>query len=156
VTASRRTELFVGAVVMREAEVLLVRQSAGHPLAGRWTIPWGRVEPGESPMSAALRETAEEGGVEARLEGLLGVQELPAPQAGGVALVYLCTHVAGDLQPRDRETDAAAYFSTTAVAALSAQMEPWSQWLVLRVLAGGHALVRAAGDNPLQSHGAFL
>ena len=85
-------ELFVGAVVRREKEILLVRQSAGHPLEGQWTTPWGRVEPGESPMSAAVREAMEEGGISARVESLLGVQELPAPQLGGGALVYLCEH----------------------------------------------------------------
>src|SRR5690349_8654952 len=59
------SDLLVGAVVMRAEEVLLVRQSPGHPLEGQWTIPWGRVEPGESPASAALREVQEEGGVTA-------------------------------------------------------------------------------------------
>src|SRR5262245_57068283 len=102
-----RMQLFVGAVVRRDAEVLLVRQSVGHSLAGQWTVPWGRVEPGESPMIAAVREVQEEAGVQAAVVGLLGVQELPEPQSGDVALVYLCEHVSGDLVPQERETDAA-------------------------------------------------
>ena len=91
-----KTQLYVGAVVQRDGEVLLVRQSPGHSLAGQWTIPWGHVDAGESPMAAALREVLEEGGVEATVEGLLGVQELPAPLQGGVGLVYLCRHTSGD------------------------------------------------------------
>jgi len=105
----RKTELFVGAVVRRDGEVLLVRQSPGHSLAGQWTIPWGRVDPGESPMTAAIREVREEAAIEAVVEGLLGVQELPDPHLGGVALVYQCKHLSGDLIPRDTETDAARY-----------------------------------------------
>lgn len=151
-----RTGLFVGAVVKRGNEVLLVRQSAGHSLAGKWTIPWGRVEAGESPMTAALREVREEGGVEASVEGLLGVQEMPAPWAGGVALIYLCAHRSGDLVPRDRETDAAAYYTLAGLDTPGQEMEPWSDWLVRRVLAGRFAVVPAAGDNPLQRHGAFF
>ena len=127
-----KTQLYVGAVVQRDGEVLLVRQSPGHSLAGQWTIPWGHVDAGESPMAAALREVLEEGGVDAMVEGLLGVQELPAPLQGGVGLVYLCRHVGGDLQPRDKETDASRYVSLAALDALTEPKEPWSDWLIRR------------------------
>lgn len=150
------TELFVGAVVKRDDEVLLVRQSPGHPLAGQWTIPWGRVDAGESPSAAALREIREEAGVEAVVQGLLGVQELPEPQRGGVALVYLCSHVGGDLIPTDRETDAARYYSVAALDALRENKEPWSYWLVRRIFAGAFTLTRCDSTNPLQTQGAFL
>jgi ADP-ribose pyrophosphatase YjhB (NUDIX family) len=73
------TVVCVGAVVRRGDAVLLVRQSPGHSLAGQWTVPWGRLENGESPLAAALREVQEEGGVHAAVDGLLGVQELPEP-----------------------------------------------------------------------------
>jgi ADP-ribose pyrophosphatase YjhB (NUDIX family) len=114
-----KTVVFVGAVVRRSDEILLVRQSPGHPLEGEWTVPWGRAETGEAPVSAALRETHEEGGVRAKVDGLLGVQELPAPLEGAFALVYLCTHVSGEPEPRDRETDAAAYYSLQTLTELS-------------------------------------
>jgi len=149
-------ELFVGVLVRKKGAALLVRQSAGHPLAGRWTVPWGHVEPNESPLEAALRETLEEAGVEARILGLLGVQELPAPQLGGVALVYLGEHVSGDPSPRDRETDAARYFSAAELAELEEPLEPWSRWLAMRVLRNEHTLVRNAASSPLSAHGAFL
>jgi mutator protein MutT len=152
----RRTQLFVGAVVKRGDEVLLVRQSDGHSLAGQWTIPWGGVEPGESPSAAAIREVREEAGVEAVVQGLLGVQELPAPQRGGVALVYLCSHLGGDLIPTDQETDAACYYNASALEALREGKEPWSYWLVQRIFAGAFTLTGSDLTNPLQAHGAFL
>jgi len=151
-----QTQLFVAALVMRDAEVLLVRQAKGHSLAGQWTVPWGKVEPGESPMAAAIREVQEEAGVEAAVEGLLGVQELPEPQDGGVALVYLCKHLDGDLVPQDRETDAACYYTLSALDTLMETVEPWSHWLVRRVFADELTVTRADQSNPLQAHGAFL
>lgn len=151
-----KTELFVGAVVRRDDEVLLVRQSPGHSLAGQWTLPWGRVDAGESPMAAAIREVREEAGVEAAIEALLGIQELPKPQLGGVALVYLCTHISGNLTPQDTETDAARYFSASTFRTLAETKEPWSNWLVQRVFSGRLTLIRSDSTNPLQSKGAFL
>lgn len=151
-----KTELFVGAVVRRDDEILLVRQSVGHSLAGQWTVPWGRVDAGESPMSAAIREVREEAGVQASVEGLLGVQELPEPHQGGVALVYLCKHLSGDLVPQDTETDAARYYSASAFHSLHEKKEPWSDWLVQRVFSGKLTLTQSDSTNPLQVWGAFL
>jgi ADP-ribose pyrophosphatase YjhB (NUDIX family) len=148
--------VYVAAVVRQDHRILLVRQAAGHPLEGQWTVPWGRTEHGESPMSAAVRETWEEGGIRAQVEGLLGVQELPSPQEGCVAIVYLCRHVSGTPEPNDRETDAARYFSVSGLDALTEPMEPWSDWLIRRVFAGEITVTYADPLNPLQKHGAFL
>lgn len=148
--------LYVGSVVRNEDRILLVRQAAGHPLEGQWSVPWGRVTEGESAVTAALRETWEEGGIKAEVEGLLGVQELPSPQGGGVALVYLCRHLEGEPQPRDTETDAARYFSRRDLDLIAEPLEPWSAWLVRRVLVGDVTVTRPAPASPLQAHGAFV
>lgn len=152
-----RTQLYVGAVVRRGDEVLLVRQSQGHSLAGQWTIPWGHVDAGESPAAAALRETLEEGGVDAAVEGLLGVQELPAPLLGGVGIVYLCRHVSGDLRPRDtKEIDASRYITLAALDEMTEPIEPLSGWLARRLFAGTLTVTRIDDTNPLQRSGSFL
>ena len=49
--------------------VLLVRERSD----GRWALPGGYVDVGDSPSEAAVRETAEEAGVEVRAERLAGV-----------------------------------------------------------------------------------
>jgi ADP-ribose pyrophosphatase YjhB (NUDIX family) len=64
----------VGAVVLQRDQALFVRQAKGHSLEGQWSIPWGIVDPEETPESAAMRETEEEGGVKAEIKGLLGFQ----------------------------------------------------------------------------------
>ena len=49
-----RIVVFVGTVVLRGERALFVRQARGHSLEGQWSIPWGAVDPEESPDVAAL------------------------------------------------------------------------------------------------------
>ena len=154
--AGPRTVVCVSAVVRRGDRILLVRQSEGHPLAGQWTVPWGHLEDGEAPAAAVRREVREEGGIEADVEGLLGVQVLPDPWRGWIALVYLCRHLDGAPGPRDTECDAAGYFSLDELNGLDEPIEPWSHWLVRRVLAGLFTLTSNDPSNPLDAPGTFL
>ena len=62
----------VGIVCIRGEEVLLIRRGTP-PKQGEWSIPGGRVEPGEPVRAAALRELKEETAVEADLIGLIDV-----------------------------------------------------------------------------------
>ena len=62
----------VGAVVLRDQEVLLVRRG-GQPSAGKWSLPGGLVELGETTEDAILRELVEECGLRVRLAGIAGV-----------------------------------------------------------------------------------
>ena len=142
------TIVCVGAVVLRDDEVLLVGQSKGHSLQGQWTIPWGRIDRGESSSSAVVRETLEEGGISTEVEGLLGVQELPPPREGQVGILYLCRHLDGEPKPDDHETDAAQYFSAADIEGLVEPVEPLSKWLSLRVLRGDYTLNHDAPTNP--------
>jgi 8-oxo-dGTP diphosphatase len=147
--------VFVGTVVLQGERVLFVRQAKGHSLAGQWSIPWGLVDPGESPDAAALRETLEEGGISARIEGLLGVQNLR--QEGWTALVYLCQHVSGTpMHDGGAETDAARYFSLAEMDTFDEPFEPWCEWLVRRVLAGTYHLIPPEEKNPYRPRIAFF
>lgn len=151
-----RTTVYVAAVVRQGDRILLVRQAAGHSLEGQWTVPWGAVEGGESPMAAAIRETLEEGGVDAEIEGLIGVQELPEPQTGGIAIVYLGRHLGGTPEAKCRETDAVAYLTLPELDALAEPIEPWSNWLIRRVFAGEVEVIHSTATNPLQRRGSFV
>lgn len=55
----------VGAVVVEDGRILLVCRGRP-PQAGRWSVPGGRVEPGETPQEAVVRELVEETGLAAR------------------------------------------------------------------------------------------
>ncbi|MDT9697772.1 (deoxy)nucleoside triphosphate pyrophosphohydrolase [Streptomyces sp. P17] len=54
----------VGAALLNDGRLLAARRSAPPELAGRWELPGGKVEPGETPEAALVRELREELGVE--------------------------------------------------------------------------------------------
>ena len=60
-----------GILVVRDGKVLLTRRSI-QPRRGFWAFPGGFVERGETIEEAALRETREEVGLEARITGIVG------------------------------------------------------------------------------------
>jgi ADP-ribose pyrophosphatase YjhB (NUDIX family) len=64
----------VGAIVVLDGSMLLVRRGRG-PAAGQWSVPGGRVEPGELLVEAVVRELGEETGLEAVCGRLVGVAE---------------------------------------------------------------------------------
>ncbi len=70
-----------GVVCLRGDEVLLIRRGRP-PKQGEWSLPGGRIEPGERAIDAALRELREETGVEAEITGLLDVVDGVFPEAG--------------------------------------------------------------------------
>jgi 8-oxo-dGTP pyrophosphatase MutT (NUDIX family) len=53
-------ECWVFRLIGPRLEILLIRRAAGRPFAGMWQCVTGRLEAGESVVSAALREVAEE------------------------------------------------------------------------------------------------
>ncbi|MFG2572528.1 (deoxy)nucleoside triphosphate pyrophosphohydrolase [Streptomyces sp. NPDC048481] len=59
----------VGAALLDGGRLLAARRSAPPELAGRWELPGGKVEPGEGPEAALVRELREELGVEAETVG---------------------------------------------------------------------------------------
>ncbi|MBU1541019.1 MAG: NUDIX hydrolase [Alphaproteobacteria bacterium] len=71
----------VGVVCLRGDEVLLIRRGTP-PRQGEWSLPGGRIEPGERAMDAALREVREETGIEAEITGLIDVVDGLFPEAG--------------------------------------------------------------------------
>ena len=50
----------VGAAIVRDGRVLAARRTSPPEAAGRWEFPGGKVEPGETPEAALVREVAEE------------------------------------------------------------------------------------------------
>ena len=93
-------DLVVGAAVLRDGRVLAARRTAPAELAGRWELPGGKVEPGETPEAAIVRELREELGVGVRVVGWLTGE---APVGAALRLrVAVC--VSSD-DPRPTEHD---------------------------------------------------
>ncbi|WP_340376403.1 (deoxy)nucleoside triphosphate pyrophosphohydrolase [Streptomyces sp. SS7] len=70
----------VGAALLDAGRLLAARRSAPPELAGRWELPGGKVEPGERPEAALVRELREELGVDTEaVERVPGEWPLRAP-----------------------------------------------------------------------------
>ena len=87
----------VGVVCLRGDSVLLIRRGTP-PRLGEWSLPGGRIEPGERAVEAALRELHEETGVEAKITGLIDVVDGLFPEAGRhyVLIDYAARWVSGE------------------------------------------------------------
>jgi 8-oxo-dGTP diphosphatase len=76
--------LVVGGALLHQGRLLAARRTAPPELAGRWELPGGKVEAGERPEQALVRELREELGVTVRpVERVPGEWGLP----GGHVLV---------------------------------------------------------------------
>jgi len=93
----------VGAIVFRDGAVLLVKRGA-EPNRGRWSLPGGSLEIGETVEAGAVRETREETGVDVQPLRVLDVCNFIERKDGEVRWHYvlidvLCEYVRGDPFP---------------------------------------------------------
>jgi mutator protein MutT len=100
----------VGAVVVHEGRVLLVRRGKD-PLRGRWVVPGGSVELGESLEQAVVREVREETGLQVRPREVVAVFDRIEREGAGVRyhfviVDFLCDFVGGTLAAASDAEDA--------------------------------------------------
>jgi 8-oxo-dGTP diphosphatase len=109
----------------REGRLLLV-QRANAPGQGQWSVPGGRVEPGEDDAAALEREMREETGLAVRPGPLIGrIVRGPYTIAD-----YACTVVGGELRAGDdalavRWCDAASLAALPLVDGLAETLAAW-------------------------------
>jgi 8-oxo-dGTP diphosphatase len=126
-----------GIVTSDDGRILLVRR-ANAPARGCWSIPGGRVEPGEDDPTATAREVLEETGLDVAVESCVGTVEREAPD-GSVFVIrdYRCMPVAGaDLAGVVAGDDAAdvGWFTPSQVRELDCApglVEALEEWDVL-------------------------
>ena len=82
-----------------EANVLLCHRTD----RDAWNLPGGKVEAGEAPWEAAVREVHEEIGLHVRVDRLLGVYSVPERRE--VVFSFLCTPIGGSLRPSNEADD---------------------------------------------------
>jgi ADP-ribose pyrophosphatase YjhB (NUDIX family) len=99
-----------------ERRILVVRTTY---LGPGWMLPGGRVERGETPHAAAVRETLEETGLHARIERLVLVD---AHRASDVSFVFRGRVEGGELQPQFGEIAEAGWVGRDEIARTSPRL----------------------------------
>ena len=136
----KRTDC-VGVVCIRGEDVLLIQRGTA-PRKGEWSIPGGRIEPGETESEAALRELGEETSVNAEL--LTKITVLDADFEGFHYRLhdYLARWTSGEPRAGD-DADKARFVPLAKIESLGM----WSE--TLRVIREGYAkIVLFSPDGP--------
>ena len=114
----------ITAVVLRDNEILLARRADN----GAWTPVTGIIDPGEEPAVAAVREVAEEAGVQTTVEHLVYVHTTgPVHYSNGdsceyLDLVFRMRWDSGEPTPADGENSDVRWFPIDDTPELSADM----------------------------------
>ena len=97
----------VGAIVFDRQGRLLMIQRGHDPGAGLWSIPGGRIEPGETDEQAVVRELLEETNLQVMVGRLVGRVRREGPSGTVIDIRdYAATVAAGTLCAGDDAADA--------------------------------------------------
>jgi 8-oxo-dGTP diphosphatase len=97
----------VGAIVTDGQGRLLMIKRGHDPGAGLWSIPGGRIEPGETDAEALVREMIEETGLTVEVGRLIGRVQRPGLNGAVIDIRdYAATVTGGKLRPGDDAADA--------------------------------------------------
>jgi 8-oxo-dGTP diphosphatase len=135
-------QVVVGAAIVRGGRVLACRRTAPVQVAGRWELPGGKVERGEAPEAALVREVREELGCDIAVTTWLPV-ETPVGERY-VLRVALAALVAGEPDPA--EHDAVRWLAADELGDVD-WLDPDRPFLVALVEEGALAPVTRPGER---------
>lgn len=113
----QRVRISSYALILKEDKLLLCRisnQVKGS--AGKWTLPGGGIEFGESPEDAAIREVKEETGLDIEITRIAKINShvfrYPESHLHVIRMVYFAEVVGGEIVfEEDGSTDCVAWFT---------------------------------------------
>jgi len=131
---SEHRQILVTAAVIRDQDdrILLARRPAGSHMGGLWEFPGGKVQPGESPTAALVRELDEELGIRAEVGDLITTAVHSEPGLRIVLQFFAARITAGT--PRPREGQEVAW---VAVRDLDRYPTPPADAELVQLLSGG-------------------
>lgn len=126
------------AAIFRGGTVLLAERGGG-PRRGYWSLPGGKVEPGERALAAAVREIREETGLEVAIAGLLDVHDvIIRGHGGGLEAHYVLSVYYGTC-------DTGEPVAATDIS--DARFVPLAEVARYRLTEGAHRLIQEAASR---------
>lgn len=103
------TIVVAAAVIIEAGRVLLTQRKRGTHLAGAWEFPGGKVEAGEDPREALVRELREELGIETAAGAVVDVTFHRYEEARKAVLLLFFEASRTATSPAPRAVDVAAF-----------------------------------------------
>lgn len=98
--AFMNTILVAAAIVYHEGKILLTQRPSGTHLEGYWEFPGGKVEEGEDPQDAVVRECFEECGIRVKPQSVMDVIFHRYPNKHVLLIFYECVLQSGEVEHR--------------------------------------------------------
>ena len=135
-----------------DRRVLLIERNQ-EPNKGGWTLPGGFVDFDESIDAAAVREVAEETGLQCRVIGMVGFRNRTDPDVNTSYAVFLLEAIGGELFAQPTEEIAQCGFYTLSQIQEMPRVAPLSRTVAIAGLTTGLGLLRPVtvpglGDRP--------
>ncbi len=113
-----RTVVVAAGLVVEGGRVLVSRRKAGQHLAGLWELPGGKVEDGEDPRDALVRELREELGIETAVGEIADVtfHRYTDADKAVVLLFFHASRLPGSPEPRAVDVAEIAWFGAAELS----------------------------------------
>lgn len=120
--------IIVGGVVEKDNKYLLVQESKPK-CYGKWNIPAGHLDPGESIFDGAKREIKEETNCDVELTGVCNIGNHIVPNDTFVAIVFTTKLLTDTVKPQAGEILEAKWFTYEEIVAMSDQLRR-ADWII--------------------------
>ena len=120
--------IIVGGLVEKDNKYLLVQESKPK-CYGKWNIPAGHLDPGESIFDGAKREIKEETNCDVELTGVCNIGNHIVPNDTFVAIVFTTKLLTDTVKPQAGEILEAKWFTYEEIVAMSDQLRR-ADWII--------------------------
>lgn len=115
------TSIAAGGVIEQEGKYLLI-QEAREDIHGKWNLPAGRLDPGETVSEAARREIYEECGFKVELTGVCQIGSWKLVDNIAIGIIFSTKIVGGEINFNPDEIMDAKWFTYDEILAMKSEL----------------------------------